>query len=229
MIKYKVLFVVSLLSSITMLSACAPVLIGSAAVTGAAVATDRRSVGSVANDNLIETKASLHLGQTELSSSHITTTSYDGNVLLTGEVGTEDDKAKVTEIIKSINEVKEVYNELEVAENASLTTRMNDSITASKIRAALLDDSQVTLTSLKVVVDRGTAYLIGAVTQEEADRIAKIASEVPGVTKVVCLFTILSQDELDKRLLMKNDDSQGSNSSNPENSQGQEENTQVTQ
>lgn len=209
MTKHKISFLVLLLAlSTTMMTACAPVLIGSAAVTGTAVATDRRSVGAMTNDNLIETKAALHLGQADLSSSHITTTSYDGNVLLTGEVGTEDDKAKVTEIIKSINEVKDVYNELEVAENASLTTRMNDSITASKIRAALLDDSQVTLTSLKVVVDRSTAYLIGVVTQQEADRIAQIASQVPGVTKVVCLFTILTQEELDKRLLIKKEEAQ---------------------
>ena len=102
----------------------------------------------------------MHLSQTNFASSHITTTSYEGNVLLSGEIDSEASKQKATEIVKSINEVNKVYNELAVQANSSLTTRMNDSITASKVRAALLDNKQVTLTSIKVVVDRGICYLL---------------------------------------------------------------------
>ena len=153
----KKLLLVSAAFSVAVLTGCAPVLIGSAAMTGASVAADRRSAGAVANDGLIETKSALHLSQTNFSSSHITTTSYEGNVLLSGEVGTEDDKEKAAQIVKSINEVNTVYNELAVMPNSSFTSRMSDSITASKIRAALLDNKQVTLTSLKVVVERGVA------------------------------------------------------------------------
>ena len=144
----KKLLLVSAAFSVAVLTGCAPVLIGSAAMTGASVAADRRSAGAVANDGLIETKSALHLSQTNFSSSHITTTSYEGNVLLSGEVGTEDDKEKAAQIVKSINEVNTVYNELAVMPNSSFTSRMSDSITASKIRAALLDNKQVTLTSL---------------------------------------------------------------------------------
>lgn len=189
-------------SSLLATTACAPVLIGSAAVTGVSVAADRRSAGAVANDGVIEAKSALHLSQTNFSSSHITTTSYEGNVLLSGEIDSEASKQKATEIVKSINEVNKVYNELAVQENSSLTTRMNDSITASKVRAALLDNKQVTLTSIKVVVDRGICYLLGTVTQTEAEIISKIASRVPGVVQVVCLFTIISPEELEKRQLI---------------------------
>ena len=147
-------------SSLSMTTACAPVLIGSAAVTGVSVAADRRSAGAVANDGVIEAKAAMHLSQTNFASSHITTTSYEGNVLLSGEIDSEASKQKATEIVKSVNEVNKVYNELAVQQNSSLTTRMNDSITASKVRAALLDNKQVTLTSVKVVVDRGICYLL---------------------------------------------------------------------
>lgn len=203
----KKLLLVSAAFSVAVLTGCAPVLIGSAAMTGASVAADRRSAGAVANDGLIETKSALYLSQTNFSSSHITTTSYEGNVLLSGEVGTEDDKEKAAQIVKSINEVNTVYNELAVMPNSSFTSRMSDSITASKIRAALLDNKQVTLTSLKVVVERGVAYLIGAVTQQEAEIIGKIASKVQGVTRVVCLFTILTPEELEKRKLITNDGS----------------------
>lgn len=189
-------------SSLLMSTACAPVLIGSAAVTGVSVAADRRSAGAVANDGVIEAKSAMHLSQTNFASSHITTTSYEGNVLLSGEIDSEASKQKATEIVKSINEVNKVYNELAVQPNSSLTTRMNDSITASKVRAALLDNKQVTLTSIKVVVDRGICYLLGTVTQTEAEIITKIASRVPGVVQVVCLFTIITPEELEKRKLI---------------------------
>ena len=144
----------------------------------------------------------MHLSQTNFASSHITTTSYEGNVLLSGEIDSEASKQKATEIVKSINEVNKVYNELAVQPNSSLTTRMNDSITASKVRAALLDNKQVTLTSIKVVVDRGICYLLGTVTQTEAEIISKIASRVPGVVQVVRLFTIITPEELEKRKLI---------------------------
>ena len=189
-------------SSLLMSTACAPVLIGSAAVTGVSVAADRRSAGAVANDGVIEAKSAMHLSQTIFASSHITTTSYEGNVLLSGEIDSEASKQKATEIVKSINEVNKVYNELAVQPNSSLTTRMNDSITASKVRAALLDNKQVTLTSIKVVVDRGICYLLGTVTQTEAEIISKIASRVPGVVQVVRLFTIITPEELEKRKLI---------------------------
>ena len=189
-------------SSLLMSTACAPVLIGSAAVTGVSVAADRRSAGAVANDSVIEAKSAMHLSQTNFASSHITTTSYEGNVLLSGEIDSEASKQKATEIVKSINEVNKVYNELAVQPNSSLTTRMNDSITASKVRAALLDNKQVTLTSIKVVVDRGICYLLGTVTQTEAEIISKIASRVPGVVQVVRLFTIITPEELEKRKLI---------------------------
>ena len=177
-------------SSLLMSTACAPVLIGSAAVTGVSVAADRRSAGAVANDGVIEAKSAMHLSQTNFASSHITTTSYEGNVLLSGEIDSEASKQKATEIVKSINEVNKVYNELAVQANSSLTTRMNDSITASKVRAALLDNKQV------------ICYLLGTVTQTEAEIISKIASRVPGVVQVVRLFTIITPEELEKRQLI---------------------------
>ena len=220
-----------LLSSLLLLSlitGCAPVLIGSATVTGASLAADRRNVGAVTNDGLIETKSALHLSQTNFSSSHITTTSYEGNVLLSGEIGSEEDKNKVTEIVKSVNGVNNVYNELAVMPNSSFTTRMNDSITASKIRAALLDNKQVTLTSLKVVVDRGIAYLIGSVTEQEAQIISKIASKVQSVEQVVCLFNIISPEELEKRKFLDAESKTGSLNNNGEGAETGPEGVEVT-
>lgn len=186
-------------SSLLMSTACAPVLIGSAAVTGVSVAADRRSAGAVANDGVIEAKSAMHLSQTNFASSHITTTSYEGNVLLSGEIDSEASKQKATEIVKSINEVNKVYNELAVQPNSSLTTRMNDSITASKVRAALLDNKQVTLTSIKVVVDRGICYLLGTVTQTEAEIIPRLHQGFRALSK---LF-VFSRSSLPRSLKKK--------------------------
>lgn len=199
----KKLLVLTCLTSSLVLIACAPVLIGSAAVGGTAVAVDRRSVGDVTNDGVIETKTSVQLAQANFSSSHITVTAYEGRVVLTGEVGSEDDKEKAGEIVKSINGVTSVYNELAVMNNVPFTTRMNDSLTASKVRAALLDNKDVTLTSLKVTVDRGIVYLMGTVTQREADIITAVAAKVPGVVKVVTLMEIITPEELERRKLIK--------------------------
>lgn len=189
--------------SASFLSGCAPLLIGSATVAGASVAADRRSSGAVANDNVIEAKAAMHLSQASFPSSHITVTSYEGNVLLSGEIGTAEEKEKATEIAKSVNEVNRVYNELAVMKSVSFTTRMNDSITASKIRAALLDNPKVTITAVKVVVDRGIAYLLGSVTEAEGQAIAKIASKVKGVSKVVTLFNYITKEDVKKRAIFE--------------------------
>lgn len=185
------------------LVACAPVLIGTAAVGTTSVAVDRRSAGDVANDSLIETKAALHLTQTAFVSSHITTTSFEGNVLLSGEIGSETDKEKAGEIVQSIYEVNQVFNELKVMPNASLTSRMSDSVTAGKVRAALVDNKDITLTSLKVVVEQGTCYLLGSVTNAESEKIATTASKVSGVQQVVKLFKIISEEELKKRTVAR--------------------------
>ncbi len=117
----KKLLVLTCLTSSLVLSACAPVLIGSAAVGGTAVAVDRRSVGDVTNDGVIETKASVQLARGKfLFQSYYGYGLRRKRVLLTGEVGSEDDKEKAGEIVKSINGVTSVYNELAVMNNVPL-------------------------------------------------------------------------------------------------------------
>lgn len=196
----------------SVLSGCAPILIGQAAYTTSSVLLDRRSAGAVANDGLIETKATLHLSQSNFSSSHITATSYEGNVLLSGEIGKNEEKEKAEEIVKSINEVDRVYNHLVVGPNVSLSTRMSDSVTASKVRASLIDKKGISINSVKVVVDNGVCYILGVVTEEEAAKIALVASRVEGVKKVVKLFTIITPEELKRRELSNEQNGEGSDS-----------------
>jgi osmotically-inducible protein OsmY len=206
-----VLAVAALTSAV--LSGCAPILIGQAAYTTSSVLLDRRSAGAVANDGLIETKATLHLSQSNFTSSHITATSYEGNVLLSGEIGKDDEKEKAEEIVKSINEVERVYNHLVVGPNVSLSTRMSDSVTAGKVRASLIDKKGISINSVKVVVDDGVCYILGVVTEEEAAKIAQVASRVEGVKKVVKLFTIITPEELKRRELSNEQNSEDASSS----------------
>ncbi len=218
---------ISAIFSTLLLSSCAPVLLGSAAIGTTSVVADRRTAGDVANDNVIETKAAFQLAQSTFSSSHITCTSFEGNVLLTGEVGTEEDKAKAGEIVSAINGVNLVYNELAVMPENSLSGKLNDTVLASKVRAALVDNKQITITAVKVVVDRNICYLMGAVTTQEAEIIATVASRVPGIVKVIKLFKIISPEELERRTIFKgtSEDSSTNNSSTGDSS---DQNPEVT-
>lgn len=215
--------------SALLLSGCAPVLVGSAAIGTTSVVADRRTAGDVANDNVIEAKAALQLAQSNFSSSHITCTSFEGTVLLTGEVGTEEDKLKAGEIASAINGVNLVYNELAVMPNNSLSGKLNDTVLASKVRAALVDNKQVTITAVKVVVDRNICYLMGAVTSQEAEIISIVASKVPGIVRVVKLFKIISAEELDRRTVFKGtQENSSTNNSSGNNSSDSDQNPEVT-
>ncbi len=200
------------LVSLTLVSGCAPLIMGAVSSTGTSVAVDRRNVGDMANDGVIESKASIQLTQANFSSDHITCTSYEGRVLLSGEIGTAEDKEKATEIVKSINGVTTVYNELAVMENVSISNRMSDSITASKVRASIIDTKGVTINAVKIVVERGICYLMGTVTKSEEEIISKVAANTKGVEKVVNLLTVISQEEREKReLIDTEEDTSGAN------------------
>ena len=131
---------------------------------------------------------------------HITVTSYEGRVLLTGEVGSPADRRAAQQIASISSDVRSVVNELAVMDVSSVGTRLSDSLLATKVRTAIIGTDKVSLNQMKVTVDRGIVYLMGVVTSEEAQRTAKRASEVSGVAKVVTVFNIVTQAEIDRRM-----------------------------
>jgi osmotically-inducible protein OsmY len=184
------------LAASTLLGACAPLLVGGAVAGAAFMVTDRRTSGTQVEDQTIELKSLTRIRETIGDRGHINTTSYNRLVLLTGEVPSEADKANVEQAIARIEGVKSVVNELGVMGNSSVTSRSNDTILTSKVKASFLDAKDVFANAFKTVTERGTVYLMGRVTEREANRASDIARGVSGVQRVVRVFEVISEAEL---------------------------------
>ena len=180
----------------TLLTACAPLLIGGAIVGGSMVVTDRRTSGTQIEDQAIELKSLNRVSEVIGDRGHVSVTSYNRLALISGEVPTEADKAAVEQAISRIETLHSVVNELAIAGASSMSTRSNDTILTGKVKASLIDAKDLQVNAFKVVTERGTVYLMGRVTEREAARAAEMARTVSGVQKVVRVFEVVSEAEL---------------------------------
>jgi osmotically-inducible protein OsmY len=130
------------------------------------------------------------------SRGHVTVSSYDRVVLLTGEVPVDADRAAVEQAVARVQGVRSTINELAVMPPSAVSTRMNDLLLVGKIKATYIDAKDLQVNAFKVVVNRGTAYLMGHVTEREAMRATSLARRIDGVQKVVKAFNIVSDAEL---------------------------------
>ena|SRR5215475_6424777 len=171
------------------LSGCVPaVVVGGIAVT-AVVATDRRTTGAQVDDEVIEDKTALTLNERFKGSDfHINVTSYNGIVLLTGEVPTDAAKTDVEEIVRSTPKVRAVQDELVVGPVTSFGSRSNDTAITAKVKTRFADTNKFQITHVKVVTENGVVYLMGIVRHDEGDAAAQIASTTDGVQRVVKVF-----------------------------------------
>lgn len=188
--------VLAVLAASMLLGACtAPLIVGGAALGGALVAIDRRTSGAQVEDQAIELKVTTAVRESG-TTGHVNATSYNRTVLLTGEVPNEADRAAIEQRVARIENVRSVVNELAVMGNSSLTARSSDVILSARVKAALVDASDVQANVVKVVTERGTVHLMGIVSEREATRAAEVARSVSGVQKVVRVLEIISEDEL---------------------------------
>ena len=177
------------------LAGCAPLLVGGAVLGGGLVATDRRTTGIQLEDESIELRASARVR--ELATlGRVTVTSYNRMVLLTGEVPGAAEKQAVEQAVLKVENVKSVLNELGVGANSPLRSRTTDTFIESKVKATLLDAKDVQANAYKVVAERGIVYLMGRVTEREAERGTELARSVKGVEKVVRAFEVMTEREL---------------------------------
>jgi osmotically-inducible protein OsmY len=183
------------LAAVSFLSGCA-VVAGGALVGTALSATDRRSTGTQIEDQAIELKAGNRVRETLGGRGHVSVTSYNRSALITGEVPTEADRVAVDKAIGGIDQLRATVNELVVLGSSSLTARSNDSYLTSKVKAAFIDAKDLQVNTLKVVTERGTVYLMGRVTEREANRAADVARAQSGVGKVVKVFELITEAEL---------------------------------
>jgi osmotically-inducible protein OsmY len=177
------------------LSACAPLIIGGAAV-GAIVAFDRRTSGAQLEDEGIELRGASRLREAVGDRGHVNINSYNRQVLLTGEVPNEQAKQTAEQVVSRVDNVKSIVNDLAVMANTTLAQRSFDTLITGKVKASLVDDRNLYVGAFKVVTERGVVYLMGRITQREADRATQIARTIDGVRRVVRIFEIISEEEL---------------------------------
>lgn len=185
------------------LSACVPLvplMVGGGVMGGAMVATDRRTSGSQLEDEGIELRAASRIFENLGERVHINVTSYNRQVLLTGEVPSAQDKQLVEQIVAKVENVQSIVNELAVLGNSTLNQRTSDTLVTGRVKAGMVDAQDLIANAIKVVTERGTTYLMGRVTQREANRSTDIARSTNGVQKVIRLFEIVSEDELQNQL-----------------------------
>jgi len=189
-------FVLAAVAASTLMSACAPLLVGGAVMGTSLMVTDRRTSGTQLEDQAIELKAMTRTREAVGERGHVNATSYNRTLLLTGEVAADTDKVAVEQAVAKIEGVRTVVNELVVAGSSSLAARSNDAILTSKVKASFIDAKDVFANAIKVVSERGTVYLMGRVTEREANRASDIARSVSGVQKVVRVFEVITEAEL---------------------------------
>ena len=181
------------------LSACAPILLGGVAMS-ALVATDRRTSGAQLEDEGIELRAAGRLRENLGDRAHLNVTSYNRQVLLTGEVPSAQDRQLAEQVVSRVENVRSIVNELAVLGNSTLTQRSSDALTTGKVKAAMVDAKDIFANAFKVVTERGTTYLMGRVTQREANRATELTRSIGGVQKVVRVLEIISEEELQRTL-----------------------------
>ena len=159
---------------VTSLSACAPLVVGSAVMSGM-VAIDRRTTGIQLEDEGIELRTAQGLRQNLSNAAHVNVTSYNRMVLLTGEVSSAAEKERAERLAKSQENVSSVVNDLAIEPASSLTQRSKDAITTGQIKALLVDAKDLQSNAFKVITERGVVYLMGRVTPREAQRASEIA------------------------------------------------------
>jgi osmotically-inducible protein OsmY len=179
-----------LLIGTTFLSGCAAVVIGGAAI----LASDKRSTGTVIDDQTIEVSVSDHVYSAEsfAGGDHVKVEVYQGVVLLVGEVTTDEKKAMATSRASEVDNVKRVVNELMVGSSATAGERLDNTWLTTKVNTVLLKENPIPgfdATRIKVVSSRNNIYLMGLVTREEGEAVTEVARNVGGVEKVVKVFS----------------------------------------
>lgn len=185
-------FILILIIGAPLLSGCTAAVVGGAAV-GASTLHDRRSTGTVLDDQTIELKALTRIFQNKqlFNSTHINATAYNGKLLLTGEAPSESLRNQAVALVRTIPKVRAVHNEIAIAGPSTLISRSSDAYLTSKIKVSLFNIRHIRgfdPTRVKVVTENGVVYLMGLLWQTEIEPVVETVRRVGGVQRVVKLF-----------------------------------------
>lgn len=193
----RALTLAALLAAAVVAGGCVPLVVGGAALGGSMVVTDRRSSATQLEDQTLEIKAGNRIREVVGDRAHVSVTSYNRAVLLTGEIFKEEDRAAIEQAVSKVDNVKSVSAEdLVVAWPSSTNERSTDALLTTKVKASMLEATGMVANAFKVVTDRRVVYLFGRVTEQEAARAVDLARGVQGVHKVVRMVEIITPEEL---------------------------------
>ena len=172
------------------LSGCVTALVATAAIATVDIIHDRRSAGEYVDDNTVELSAQNFLASSKelRASSHVKPISWNGILLVTGEIDSEEMKQAIMTKLKSINGVRQLVDETTITGKTALLTRSNDTWITTKVKSQLVLKTGLDANRVKVTTTRGSVYLMGIVTREEAERATRLARGIKGVTRVVKVF-----------------------------------------
>lgn len=191
----RISIVLAVAGTLSSLTACFPLVVGGAMV-GGMVATDRRTSGTLIEDESIEFKASSRIRERMGDRAHVNVNSYNRQLLLTGEVPSEQDKQHIEQAAAGVENVRNIVNELAVMGNTTFGQRSTDALITGQVKASLLDAKDLNASAFRVFTERGTTYLMGRVTQREVQRATEIASAISGVRKIVRVLDVVTEEEL---------------------------------
>jgi osmotically-inducible protein OsmY len=160
--------------------------------TGVAVSQDRRTGGMLVEDQNIESKSNRRISEKMGDNAHVNVTSFNRNVLLTGEVSSESARKEIEQAVKNVEHVRNVVNEIAVTPVSSFTSRSNDALITSKVKGRFMDGGKFQINHVKVITEDSVVYLLGIVNADEAGSAVDIARSTNGVRKVVKVFEYMN-------------------------------------
>jgi osmotically-inducible protein OsmY len=173
------------------LQSCVPLVVGAGVGAGVMMAEDRRTSGTVLEDQTIEIKAGNRITEKYGEQDHISVTSFNRFVLLTGQAPTDEIKQDVSVLVLEVPNVRNIQNEIVVGGNSSRTSRARDTLLTTQVKGRLAQNKDVSANNVKVVSENGTVYLMGLVTRAEAETASQSAATTSGAQRVVKVFEYL--------------------------------------
>jgi osmotically-inducible protein OsmY len=181
--------------ALPLLQGCVELAIIGGAGMAVATAEDRRTTATQMEDRGIQLRAANRIDDRYGDRVHVNVTVFNRHLLLTGEVGDEKTRADIEAIARSVPNVAGVVNDVQIAGVSSTTSRSNDALITSAVKTRLTDTDKVNMFHVKVVTEAAVVYLLGVVTQQEADAAVEIARTTSGVRKVVKVFEYCKPDD----------------------------------
>jgi osmotically-inducible protein OsmY len=207
--------IASLLSGVALTLQGCPLLVVGGVAGGALVATDRRTLGAQTEDREIQVKATTQINQNLPDQAHVNVTVFNRRVLLTGEVPDEASKQKAEAVVRDINNVGSIVNELSIQGASSISSRANDSYLETRVKTAMVGEKDLRANYYKVVCERSVVYLMGLVTTDEGAHGADVAARVPGVEQVVKVYQYIKPEEAQALEAAAASDASAVSASNP--------------